>query len=147
MQQVHQELEAAKSQIDSIVKTFENQLNHASSSQLNSLVKESEAAITTIVEAHRGHLSVQESSSSSTYVPQIGDQVQVRGFGNKLATVVETSGDNGNTLVQFGKMRVLVKKNDMKVIPNSKRNAISSSVLHSKEQVHTQFSSPSLFFF
>lgn len=138
-QQVHQELEAAKSQIYSVVKAFEEQLNHASSNQLNVSIKDSETAITTIVESHRssGDLSVQESSSSSTYIPQTGDQVQVRGFGNKLATVIKTSGDDGNALVQFGKMRVLVKKNDMKVVSNSKRNAVSSSVLHLKEQVRT----------
>ncbi|XP_077241754.1 DNA mismatch repair protein MutS, type 2 [Tasmannia lanceolata] len=133
-QRIQQELKAAKSQMDSTVKNFENQLNSASSDQFNSLIRESEAAIASIVEAHCSEFSVRESGSSSSYTPKIGDQVQVKGFGSKLAAVVEVSGDDNTALVQYGKMNLRVKKNDMKAVMSSKGNAMPSSVPHLKEQ-------------
>ncbi|XP_058082504.1 uncharacterized protein LOC131230630 [Magnolia sinica] len=132
LQRVQQELKAAKSQIDAVVKNFENHLNSANSDRHNVLLKESEAAIASIMESHHPRLSsdssVLQSGNVGSYLPQVGDQVHVRGFGNKLATVVEASGDDTTVLVQFGKMKMLVKKNDIKAIPIDRRSTKTSSL-------------------
>ncbi|KAL5772450.1 hypothetical protein ACOSQ2_012374 [Xanthoceras sorbifolium] len=142
-QQVQKELKAAKSQIETVVQAFENQLKIAAADQVNSLVKKSESAIASIVEAH--HLNddfcVSETNITSV-TPQFGEQVHVKGLGDKLATVVEALGDDETVLVQYGKIRVRVKKSDIRAIPRSKRNtANSSSTLKKQGQKSEEFQS------
>ncbi|KAL5985218.1 hypothetical protein ACLOJK_036456 [Asimina triloba] len=131
LRKIQRELKAAKSQIDTIVKNFESQLNPMNSDRLNALLKESEAAIASIVELHhpRRDSSIQQLSNGTAYVPQVGDEVHIKGFGNKLGTVVEASGDDATALVQFGKMKLQVKKKDIKAAPVDGRITKPSSVL------------------
>ncbi|OVA00578.1 DNA mismatch repair protein MutS [Macleaya cordata] len=121
---IQQELKAAMSHIDAVVRDFENQLNAGHPDQFKLLVRKSEAVIASIVEAHRptGDYLIRETEDSS-YVPQIGEQVHVQGLGDKLATVVEPPGDDGMALVQYGKIKVRVKRGSIRAIPSSKRNA------------------------
>lgn len=139
-QQVQQELNFAKVQIDTVVQDFENRLRDASADEINSLIKESESAIAAIVEAHRpdDDFSVSETNTSS-FTPQFGEQVHVKSLGDKLATVVEVPGDDDSVLVQYGKMRVRVKKNNIRPIPNSKRkNAANPAPRLRKQQEDRQ---------
>ncbi|RVW95835.1 Endonuclease MutS2 [Vitis vinifera] len=124
------ELKTAKSQLQTVVQEFENQLRTANADNFNSLIKKSESAISSIVEAHclSDDFFVTEKDSSS-YKPQLGEQVNVKGLGGKLATVVEAPGDDDETvLVQYGNIRVRVKKSNIIAIPVSERNAGTSSV-------------------
>ena len=136
-QQVQKELKTAKSQLQTVVQEFENQLRTANADNFNSLIKKSESAISSIVEAHRlsDDFFVTEKDSSS-YKPQLGEQVNVKGLGGKLATVVEAPGDDDETvLVQYGNIRVRVKKSNIIAIPVSERNAGTSSVRPLRRQV------------
>ena len=136
-QQVQKELKAAKSQLQTVLLEFENQLRTANADNFHSLTKKSESAISSIIEAHRlgDDLFVTEKDGSS-YAPQLGDQVNVKGLGGKLATVVEEPGDDDETvLVQYGNIRVRVKKGNIIAVPDSERNGGTSSVRHSRRQV------------
>ncbi|XP_021294236.1 uncharacterized protein LOC110424071 [Herrania umbratica] len=126
-QKVQQELNAAKSQIDSVVQEFENQLRTANSDEFNLLIRKSESAINSIVKAHRpgDSFSFTETDTSS-YQPRSGEQVHVKGLGNRLATVVEASEDDNTLLVQYGKIRVRVEKSNARPVSNSKKNARQS---------------------
>lgn len=127
--QVQHELKAAILQIDAVVKDFERQLNLGESDQFNLLIRKSEAAIASIVEAHRPteeYLSSEREDIS--YIPQIGEQVHVQGLGNKLATVVEAPADDGMVLVQYGKIKVRVQKSNIRPISSNKRNTTSVSL-------------------
>lgn len=136
-QQVQQELRAAKSQIETVVQEFENLLRTANPEQFNSLIRKSESAIASIVEAHCPGDSLPGSETViSSYTPQFGEQVHVKGLGDKLATVVEAPGDDETILVQYGKVRVRVKKSDIRAIPSNKSNA-TSLVRHLKRRVCT----------
>ncbi|KAJ0081648.1 hypothetical protein Patl1_10772 [Pistacia atlantica] len=136
IQQVQQELNAAKSKIETVVQEFENQLKTASVDQFNSLIKNSESAIASIVEAHRPADDVFVSEKTTiSFTPKFGEQVHVNGLGDKLATVVEAPGDDETILVQYGKIRVRVKKDNIKPIPSNKRNAATTSTPHLKKQV------------
>ncbi|KAJ0017973.1 hypothetical protein Pint_10609 [Pistacia integerrima] len=105
-QQVQQELNAAKSKIETVVQEFESQLKTASVDQFNSLIKKSESAIASIVEAHRPADDVFVSEKTTiSFTPKFGEQVHVNGLGDKLATVVEAPGDDETILVQYGKIR------------------------------------------
>ncbi|PIA41269.1 hypothetical protein AQUCO_02300201v1, partial [Aquilegia coerulea] len=120
-QKVKQELKAAKAQIDVIIQKFENQVKNANSDQFNTLTREAEAAIAAIVEAIRPS----DIRVSSSYVPQVGEKVLVKGYGNKLATIVEAPGDDGMALIQYGKLKVRVNKNrlnTLKATPKNQRN-------------------------
>lgn len=110
-QKVQRETKAAKSQMEAVLQEFENQLRTTGADQVASLVNESESAIASIAEAHcpSDIFSIREAGDSS-YAPQIGDQVRVEGLGNKLATVIEASGDDASVLVQYGKIRVRVSR-------------------------------------
>lgn len=123
-QQIQKELIAVKSQIETVVEEFENQLQSASADRLNSLLKESESAIASIVDRHRptDDFSVREANSRS-YTPKLGDRVLVTGvtgLGNKLVTVVDTPGADDDVLVQYGKIRVLVNISSIRPLPSSK---------------------------
>ncbi|XP_057949257.1 uncharacterized protein LOC131144570 isoform X2 [Malania oleifera] len=131
--QIQHEIQVAKSRMETVVKEFESQLKTASADQYNLLIKKSESAIASIVEAYcpSGSVPVREVDS---YTPQFGEQVRVKGLGDKLATVVEPPGDDGTVLVQYGKMRVRVNKNNIRGLANSEKSAASSSVANLKRQ-------------
>ncbi|MBA0724152.1 hypothetical protein Golax_020860 [Gossypium laxum] len=122
-QKVEQELNAAKSQIETVVQEFENQLQTANSEEFNTLVKKSESAINSILKAHQpgDSFSFTETDTSS-YQPVSGEQVHLKGLGNKLATVVAASEDDDTVLVQYGKIRVRVEKSNVRPISSSQRN-------------------------
>ncbi|XVF25818.1 hypothetical protein REPUB_Repub13aG0246400 [Reevesia pubescens] len=105
-QKVQQELNAAKSQIDNVVQEFENQLRTSDCDEFYSLIRKSESVINSIVKAHLpgDSFSFTETDTSS-YQLQSGEQVHVKGLGNKLATVVEATKDDNTVLVQYGKIR------------------------------------------
>ncbi|GAU38489.1 hypothetical protein TSUD_64690 [Trifolium subterraneum] len=126
-QQVKEELEGAKSQMETVIKKFERQLKNLGRDQLNSLIKESETAIASIVKAHTPAVGFPNSDVDSTasYTPQFGEQVRVKGLG-KLAKVVESPGDDETILVQYGKVKVRVKKNSIRAIPPSSKNPATS---------------------
>ncbi|MQL84183.1 hypothetical protein Taro_016665 [Colocasia esculenta] len=145
-QEVHQEVKLVKSQIDVIIKNFEEQLQSASPDQFNILMRQSEAAIASIVEAYRlTQASRQEDSAhQSSYTPQVGDQVHVRKLGNKVATVMEAPGDDGSVLVQSGNISVRVKRNDIKLIRSGEAVNSTSSFpgLRGKDQRSPGVGSP-----
>ncbi|KAJ1417640.1 Smr domain [Sesbania bispinosa] len=134
-QQVQQELEDAKSQIETVIQKFEKQLKISGRDKLNSLIRESESAIASIVKAHTPADSFPISEADhASFTPQIGEQVHVKGLGGKLATVVESPGDDETILVQYGKVKVRVKKSRIRAIPSSARNVVSSSSTHQGRQ-------------
>lgn len=121
-----------KNEIQTIVQRFESQLRNASADDINTLVKKAEAAIASIIEAHQPSKdSLVREIGQSLYTPQVGEQVYVKAFGNKLATVVEEPGDDDNILVQYGKIRVRVDRRSIRPIPPD----ASSSAAHLKTQV------------
>ncbi|KAG4401060.1 hypothetical protein GLYMA_07G195700v4 [Glycine max] len=127
-QQVQHELEHAKSQIETVIQKFEKQLRISGRDQLNYLIRESESAIASIVKAHTPADSFPiNEADRALYTPQIGEQVHVKGLGGKLATVVESPGDDGTIMVQYGKVKVRVKKSNIIAIPSSRKNAVTSS--------------------
>ena len=136
-QQVQHELEHAKSQIETVIQKFEKQLRISGRDQLNYLIRESESAIASIVKAHTPADSFPiNEADRALYTPQIGEQVHVKGLGGKLATVVESPGDDGTIMVQYGKVKVRVKKSNIIAIPSSRKNAVtSSSSTHQGRQV------------
>ncbi|GLU23022.1 hypothetical protein SLE2022_390560 [Rubroshorea leprosula] len=136
-QKLEQELNAAKLQIDNVIMEFENQLRTAPYNEFNSLIRKSESAISSIVRAHNPHDGFSLSkSNTSNYQPHSGEQVHVKGLGNKLATVVEALGEDDDTvLVQYGKVRIRVKKDNIRAIQSSKRTA-TSSIHRLKSQEH-----------
>ncbi|WJX52153.1 hypothetical protein P8452_38295 [Trifolium repens] len=127
-QQVQEELEGAKTEIVTVINKFEKQLKNLGRNQLNSLIKESETAIASIVKAHNPAVGFPISGADRTasYTPQFGEQVRVKGLGGKLAKVVESPGDDETILVQYGKVKVRVKKNSIRAIPPSSKNPATS---------------------
>ncbi|KAJ0963833.1 hypothetical protein J5N97_028955 [Dioscorea zingiberensis] len=119
---IQQELKSVNSQMDAIIKKFENQLQNARPDQFNSIMRESEAAIASIVGSHRasGCMLPEETDNHSSYVPQVGDKVYVRGLGDKLSTVIETTAADGTAMIQHGKVRIRAKRNDMRPVSNVK---------------------------
>nr|CAD1821048.1 unnamed protein product [Ananas comosus var. bracteatus] len=131
-QLIQQELKVVKSQMDSIVKNFENRLQNATPDQFNSIMREAEAAIASLVAAHTptDDMFDEGTENQNSYVPQIGDKVYVKGLGGKLATVVEEPGEDGVTVVRYGKIKVRVKKNDMKLFQRTMKDmAVTTSRL------------------
>ncbi|PHT90517.1 hypothetical protein T459_05630 [Capsicum annuum] len=130
--EIQQEVNTVKNEIQTIVQRFESQLRNASADDINTLVKKAEAAIASIIEAHQPSKdSLVREIGQSLYTPQVGEQVYVKAFGNKLATVVEEPGDDDNILVQYGKIRVRVDRRSIRPIPPD----ASSSAAHLKTQV------------
>ncbi|KAI5590807.1 hypothetical protein BDE02_04G035400 [Populus trichocarpa] len=135
-QLVQLELKAANSQIETVVQNVETQLRKASPDQFNSLIKKSESAIASIVEAHCSSDSLPASETdTSSYTPQLGEQVLVKRLGNKLATVVEAPRDDETVLVQYGKIRVRMKKSDIRAIKSDKKSKATILVPSLKRQV------------
>ncbi|MCI17915.1 MutS2 family protein, partial [Trifolium medium] len=99
-QQVQEELEGAKSEIETVINKFEKQLKNLGRNQLNSLIKESETAIASIVKAHTPAVGfpIGGADRTASYTPQFGEQVRVKGLGGKLAKVVESPGDDETIL-------------------------------------------------
>ncbi|XP_065877707.1 uncharacterized protein [Euphorbia lathyris] len=134
-QQVQQELEATKSQIDLVVQNFENQLKKVSPDQFNSLIRKSESAIASIVEAQRpADILPADEANVNLYTPQSGEKVLVKALGNKVATVVEAPGNEETILVQYGKIRVRVKKSDVRAIEGNKKSSAVNPVPQKKIQ-------------
>lgn len=111
-----------KTEIDAIVEEFGNQLRTTSRDQFNSLLKESESTIASIVEALQPSNDVEVEGSFHT--PQLGEQVLVKGLGSKLATVVEAPADDNTVLVQYGKIRVRANTSSIKA-PSDGKDAMS----------------------
>lgn len=135
-QKVKQELNVVKSQLEAVLQQFEDELRATSSDQYGFLIKKSESAIASIVEAYcpRDDLSVGVGTASITYTPQIGEQVRVKSLGNKLATIVEASGDDDTVLVQYGKIRARINKRNITILRASKRNASKRSLQSVSQQ-------------
>ncbi|KAG2410148.1 DNA mismatch repair protein [Vigna angularis] len=132
-QQVQLELVNAKSQMETLIQKFEKQLKSSGRDKLNSLIKETESAIASIVKAHTPADHFNEADQTS-YTPQIGEQVHVKGLGGKLATVVESLGDVETILVQYGKVKARVKKSNIVALPSNAKNAVTSSSVHQGRQ-------------
>lgn len=146
-QQIRQELEDAKSQIQNVIYDFEKQLKVASPEQYNTLIRKSESAIASVVEAfHPGHGIIVTETDISSYTPQVGEQVLVRKLGNQLATVVEAPVDDSTILVQYGKIRVRVKKGDVRAISSNKRSE-AINLVSSRKQVCTAYCSSLVVYF
>lgn len=129
---IQQEVRTVKNEIQTIVQRFESQLRNVSADEINTIVKKAEAAIASIVEAHQPSKdSLVREMGQSLYTPQVGEQVYVKAFGNKLATVIEESGDDDTILVQFGKIRVRVGRSSIRPILHD----ASSSSANLKTQV------------
>ncbi|KAL6844341.1 hypothetical protein ACP4OV_026014 [Aristida adscensionis] len=130
-QKVQQELKFVKSQMDMIIKNFEVQLKNSKLEQYNSLMRKAEAATASVAAAHQPtDLTFNDEEDQSSFVPQIGDKVYIQGLGGEtMATVVETLGEDGSFMVQYGKIKVRVKGNKMKLVQRGIAEiAVSSSV-------------------
>nr|XP_043624435.1 endonuclease MutS2 [Erigeron canadensis] len=134
-QNIQREVITVKSQLATIVKEFEAKIANTSIDQLNSLLKEYESAISSIVEAHSytEESSDTEADRSSVRVKQ-GDQVLVNGLGNKLATIVEPPGTDGTALVQYGKISVRVNVKSMRPVQSNDTTPTASSPSQTKKQ-------------
>lgn len=134
---VQQELKAAEAQINSVVVDFERQLDLVGPDEINSLIRKSESAIASILETHQPTDSIYGNKPEDvSYKPKYGEQVLVKGLGNKLAKVVEAPGDDGAVLVQFGKVRVRVTSSDVRAIAGTRKShSAAASVPRSRRQV------------
>ncbi|CAA7031274.1 unnamed protein product [Microthlaspi erraticum] len=133
-QKVQEDVNSAKSRIEKLVAEFESQLVTAQADQYNSLILRTEEEVAEIIEACCPHdLASTEEGYSGDYSPQAGEKVLVTGLGGKLGTVVEEPGDDDDTvLVQHGKLRVRIKRNDIKPLP---RTSETTPNLRSKRKV------------
>ncbi|CAI9087477.1 OLC1v1021552C1 [Oldenlandia corymbosa var. corymbosa] len=134
-QRMLNELKAAKTQIANIVRDFENQLSSADANEYNVLLKKAESAINSIVEAQRpsNDPSIGD-TASQFYEPKPGEKVLVKELGNKLATVIETPGEDDMVLVQYGKVKVRVNKRTIRALENADVSGGMASVSSSKRQ-------------
>ncbi|KAG7585800.1 DNA mismatch repair protein MutS C-terminal [Arabidopsis thaliana x Arabidopsis arenosa] len=138
-QKVQEDLNSAKSKMQRLVAEFESQLEIVRADQYNSLILKTEEAVAEIIEAccPLDPDSIEEPYSD--YSPQAGEKVLVTGLGDKLGTVVEEPGDDETVLVQHGKIRVRIKKKDIKPLPRSTSSQTSNRSLRSKRQVYIIF--------
>ncbi|KAK9051713.1 hypothetical protein SSX86_028341 [Deinandra increscens subsp. villosa] len=134
-QNIKKEVITVKYQLETIVKDFEAKIATASIDQLNALLKESESAISSVIEAHcyTEESSATEADGSSLSL-KLGDQVTVMGLGNKLATIVEPPGTDGTALVQYGKIRVRVNTSSMRAVQSSDTTPTPNSQSQIKKQ-------------
>ncbi|XP_024988739.1 uncharacterized protein LOC112523384 isoform X2 [Cynara cardunculus var. scolymus] len=134
-QNIQREVITVKSRLQTIVDDFEAQVKTAGIDQLNALLKESESAIASVIEAHSyaEESSVTEAKNSSLTL-KLGEQVLVSGLGNKLATIVEAPGTDGTALVQYGKIRVRVNLSSIRAVPSSDMTPAENSQLNFKKQ-------------
>lgn len=130
------EIRSGISQIEDIVNEFEKQLRNARTDEFNSLLKQSESAVASVVEAYRRtKVFPIGGTPASSYMPQIGEKVNVKGLGYKFATVVEVDEDDGTVLVQCGKMKVRVDISSICLPPPSVKDATRNSAPHMKKTV------------
>ncbi|CAN6236691.1 unnamed protein product [Urochloa humidicola] len=139
-QKVQQELKAVKSQMDTIIKNFEVQLKNSELEQYNSLMRKAEAATASVVAAHQpNEITFNDDEKQSSFVPQIGDKVYVQGLGGgTMATVIETLGEDGSCMVQYGKIKVQVKRNKMKLVQRGANETATSSSVKPKSRTPKQ---------
>lgn len=131
---VQEELKTAKFQIETVIQDFENQLKTTDVKQYRSLVKKAELRIDSIVSNHNHDVDFTvEEGSNSSYIPQPGELVHVKSLGDRLATVLEVSEDDGSILVQSGKVRIRVDGNSIRSTKKGGRAA--SSLPRMKKQV------------
>ncbi|CAD6261701.1 unnamed protein product [Miscanthus lutarioriparius] len=128
-QKVQQELKVVKSQMDTIIKNFEAQLKNSKLEQYNSLLRKAEAATASVVAAHQpSEITFDDDENQSSFVPQIGDKVYIQGLGGgMMATVVETFGEDESCMVQYGKIKVRVKRSKIKLVQRGTNNEATTS--------------------
>uniref|UniRef100_A0A0D9WBA2 Smr domain-containing protein n=1 Tax=Leersia perrieri TaxID=77586 RepID=A0A0D9WBA2_9ORYZ len=131
---VQQELKFVKSQMDQIIKKFEVQLKNSELEQYNSLMRKAEAATASLAAAHQPtDIIFSDEENESSYVPEIGDKVYVEGLGGgSMASVVETLGEDGSCMVQYGKIKVRVKGNKIKLVQRGTKDTLASSPVKAK---------------
>jgi DNA mismatch repair protein MutS2 len=123
--------------MERLVAEFESQLEITQADQYNSLILKTEEAVAEIIEACCPMDPDSLEEEYSDYSPQAGEKVLVTGLGDKLGTVVEEPGDDDDTvLVQHGKIRVRIKKKDIKPLPRSTSSQTSNRSLRSKRQIN-----------
>ncbi|KAJ4843120.1 hypothetical protein Tsubulata_002907 [Turnera subulata] len=134
-QDIQKEVKTAKSKIEAVVQDFDKRIKTTSPDQFHSLARKSESAIASIVESHcPSDSSPASQTGMNLYTPQRGEQVHVKELGHKLATVVEASEDDETVLVQYGKVKVRVKKSDIRAAASNKRILATNSVPRLKRQ-------------
>lgn len=138
-QKVQEDLNSAKSKMQKLVAEFESQLEIAQADQYNSLILKTEEAVADIIEACCPNDLVYMEEVCSDYSPQAGEKVLVTGLGDKLGTVVEEPGDDETVLVQHGKIRVRIKRKDIKPLPRNTSSQTSNRSLRPKRQVYIIF--------
>ncbi|ONK79701.1 uncharacterized protein A4U43_C01F9160 [Asparagus officinalis] len=142
VQRLQQELRSAKHQMDAVVKNFEMQLQKANPVQVSSIIRGSEAAISSIVAAHSpSELLYEPADSHKSYITKIGEKVYVKGLGTKLATVTEVGAEDGSVMVQYGKIKVRVKGRDIKPVQSNVKhtpNGGSSNLKSQKQERRTK---------
>ncbi|XP_020571570.1 uncharacterized protein LOC110018562 [Phalaenopsis equestris] len=137
---LQEELKFARSQMEAVIKNFEDLLQSANPDQFNSILRKSESKIASIAAAYQRTINntSEEEKSNSTYTPKIGERVSIKGFGDKVATVIEAPTEDGTAVVQCGKIKVRVKKNDMRPVETSIKNRTTSSGFPLIEQEQKQ---------
>lgn len=136
-QKIQKEINTVKSQLQKIVDDFEARITTANTDQLNTLLKESVSAISSIVEAHKNAVEIESSAiktDTSSLKLKLGDQVIVTALGNKLATIVEPPGTDNTALVQYGKIRVRVNLSAIRPLPDSDIIPTTNSQSNIKKQ-------------
>ncbi|KAG8043952.1 hypothetical protein GUJ93_ZPchr0458g22560 [Zizania palustris] len=128
-EKVQQELKFVKSQMDQIIKNFEVQLKNSELEKYNSLMRKAEAATASLAAAHQPtDFTFSDEENENPYVPEIGDKVYVEGLGGgSMANVVETLGEDGSCKVQYGKIKVRVKRNKIKLVQGGTKETSASS--------------------
>lgn len=129
-QKVQQELKAVKYRMDTIIKNFEAQLKNSKLEQYNSLMRKAEAATASVVAAHQpSEIAFDDDDENRiSFVPQVGDKVYVQGLGGgTMATVVETLGEDESCMVQYGKIKVRVKRSRIKLVQRGTNNEATTS--------------------
>ncbi|GJN01299.1 hypothetical protein PR202_ga18555 [Eleusine coracana subsp. coracana] len=131
---VQQELKHVKSQMDMIIKDFEIQLKSSKLEQYNLLMRKAEAATATVSASNQPtDITFTDEENHSSFIPQIGDKVYIQGLGGgTMATVAETLGEDGSCMVQYGKIKVRVKRNNMKLVQRGTNETTVSSSLKGK---------------
>ncbi|ESQ38856.1 hypothetical protein EUTSA_v10022461mg [Eutrema salsugineum] len=135
-QKVQEDLNSAKSKMQKLVAEFESQLEIAQADQYNSLILKTEEAVAEIIKACCPNDLVSTGEPYSDYMPQAGEKVLVTGLGGKLGTVVEEPGDDDTVLVQHGKIRVRIKRKDVKPLPRNRTSETPNRSLRSKRQIN-----------
>ncbi|KAF3787893.1 Endonuclease [Nymphaea thermarum] len=146
-QQIQDETRRAKTQINDVLMGFEGKLSTHNCDLVNALIREAEIAISSIVAAHESTheiASFSKSGGENSYIPKVGDRVHVRGLGDKLGTIVEAPCGDDTTLVQYGKVRLRVGKNDLKLFPMNKSISAVDRVTRWQGQAQRRLAKASL---